>query len=206
MLSRQAIRAFLGWDCIDARQRKYDQGRRVIANPSLLMSPLTRSAPRRRGTFRRQLRCPLEIRTHCWRKPDSNPRFPFGIGTASRRWSRALARLQTAIHPSVGPGVRMRLPPPMSPANRHRSSHRLRARAPLTAIADPTDKLRSYASAFRRLRLGCAHERGLRRNNRAENSHQAVRRRERKMQRFKSARSANSFATTARAPDAKRAA
>ena len=53
-----------------------------------------------------------------------------------------------------------------------------------------TDKLRSYASAFRQLRLTCPHEQGLRKNNRAENSHQAVRRRERKMQRFKSARSA----------------
>jgi transposase-like protein len=53
-----------------------------------------------------------------------------------------------------------------------------------------TDKLRSYASAFRRLRLNCPHQQGLRKNNRAENSHQPVRRRERKMQRFKSARSA----------------
>jgi putative transposase len=34
-----------------------------------------------------------------------------------------------------------------------------------------TDKLRSYASAFRRLRLTCPHEQGLRKNNRAENSH-----------------------------------
>jgi putative transposase len=40
-----------------------------------------------------------------------------------------------------------------------------------------TDKLRSYASAFRRLRLTCRHEQGLRKNDRAENSHQAVRRR-----------------------------
>ena len=32
-----------------------------------------------------------------------------------------------------------------------------------------TDKLRSYASAFRRLRLSCPHEQGLRSNNRAEN-------------------------------------
>ena len=56
-----------------------------------------------------------------------------------------------------------------------------------------TDKLRSYASAFRRLQLACPHEQGLRKNNRAENSHQAVRRRERKMQRFKSARSAQRF-------------
>jgi transposase-like protein len=56
-----------------------------------------------------------------------------------------------------------------------------------------TDKLRSYASAFRRLQLTCPHEQGLRRNNRAENSHQPVRRREHKMQRFKSARSAQRF-------------
>src|SRR5438445_6030206 len=56
-----------------------------------------------------------------------------------------------------------------------------------------TDKLRSYAAAFRRLRLTCRHEQGLRKNNRAENSHQAVRRRERKQQRFKSARSAQRF-------------
>ena len=56
-----------------------------------------------------------------------------------------------------------------------------------------TDKLRSYASAFRRLKLTCPHEQGLRKNNRAENSHQVVRRRERKLQRFKSARSAQVF-------------
>src|ERR1700756_5426205 len=31
-----------------------------------------------------------------------------------------------------------------------------------------TGELRSYASAFRRLRLTCPHERGLRKNNRAE--------------------------------------
>src|ERR1700738_1175990 len=56
-----------------------------------------------------------------------------------------------------------------------------------------TDKLRSYGSAFRRLRLICRHEHGLRMNNRAENSHQVVRRRERKMQRFKTAGSAQHF-------------
>ena len=50
-----------------------------------------------------------------------------------------------------------------------------------------TDKLRSYGAAFRHLGLSCHHEQGLRENNRAENSHQVVRRRERKMQRFKSA-------------------
>jgi len=56
-----------------------------------------------------------------------------------------------------------------------------------------TDKLGSYGLAFRQLRLTCHHEQGLRKNNRAENSHQPVRRRERKMQRFKSARSAQRF-------------
>jgi len=56
-----------------------------------------------------------------------------------------------------------------------------------------TDKLRSYSAAFRHLGLSCHHEQGLRENNRAENSHQVVRRRERKMQRFKSAASAQRF-------------
>jgi putative transposase len=62
--------------------------------------------------------------------------------------------------------------------------------APKLLVAD---KLGSYGSAFRQLRLTCPHEQGLRSNNRAENSHQVVRRRERKMQRFKSARSAQRF-------------
>ena len=56
-----------------------------------------------------------------------------------------------------------------------------------------TDKLRSYGSALRQLQLTCPHEQGLRKNNRAENSHQPVRRRERKIQRFKSAGSAQRF-------------
>src|ERR1700676_3449733 len=56
-----------------------------------------------------------------------------------------------------------------------------------------TDKLRSYGAAFHDLHLTCRHEQGLRMNNRAENSHQIVRRRERKMQRFKSAGSAQHF-------------
>jgi len=56
-----------------------------------------------------------------------------------------------------------------------------------------TEKLRSYAAAFRCLGLTCPHQQGLRNNNRAANSHQAVRRRERKLQRFKSARSAQRF-------------
>src|SRR5215469_15009617 len=56
-----------------------------------------------------------------------------------------------------------------------------------------TDKLRSYASACRQLLLTCRHEHGLRQNNRAENSHQVALRREHKLQRFKSAKSAQRF-------------
>jgi transposase-like protein len=56
-----------------------------------------------------------------------------------------------------------------------------------------TDQLRSYGAAFAELGITARHERGLRKNNRAEVSHQPVRRRERKMQRFKSPGSAQRF-------------
>ena len=56
-----------------------------------------------------------------------------------------------------------------------------------------TDDLRSYAAAVRDLGLAGRHDRGRWRNNRAENSHQPTRRRERRMQGFKSAGSAQRF-------------
>ncbi len=56
-----------------------------------------------------------------------------------------------------------------------------------------TDKLRSYPSAFRAIGLAAEHDRGLRANNRAENSHQPVLQRERKLQWFKSPGSAQRF-------------
>src|SRR5919205_3784765 len=56
-----------------------------------------------------------------------------------------------------------------------------------------TDKLRSYGAAFRAIGLSARHEQGWRQNNRAENSHQPTRRRERKMQGFKSPGSAEHF-------------
>jgi putative transposase len=59
-----------------------------------------------------------------------------------------------------------------------------------------TDKLRSYGRARQELGLAARHEQGLRKNNRAENSHQVVRRRERKMQGFKSPGSAQRFLST----------
>jgi putative transposase len=56
-----------------------------------------------------------------------------------------------------------------------------------------TDDLRSYRAAARDLGIERRHERGRWKNNRAENSHQPTRRRERKMQRFKSPGSAQRF-------------
>ena len=56
-----------------------------------------------------------------------------------------------------------------------------------------TDELRSYAAAVHDLGIAKRHERGRWRNNRAENSHQPTRRRERKMQGFKSVGSAQRF-------------
>ena len=58
-----------------------------------------------------------------------------------------------------------------------------------------TDELRSYAAASH-LGIAKRHERGRWRNNRAENSHQPTRRRETKMQGFKSVGSAQRFLST----------
>jgi putative transposase len=59
-----------------------------------------------------------------------------------------------------------------------------------------TDDLRSYSAAAQELGIERRHERGRWKNNRAENSHQPTRRRERKMQRFKSPGSAQKFLST----------
>jgi transposase-like protein len=59
-----------------------------------------------------------------------------------------------------------------------------------------TDKLPSYGAALRDLNMTEKHVTGGRSNNRAENSHLPVRQRERRMQRFKSAGSAQRFLST----------
>jgi transposase-like protein len=59
-----------------------------------------------------------------------------------------------------------------------------------------TDKLPSYSAALGDLGMDGRHVTGGRSNNRAENSHLPVRQRERRMQRFKSARSAQRFLST----------
>ncbi|QNQ64424.1 IS6 family transposase (plasmid) [Brucella sp. 6810] len=56
-----------------------------------------------------------------------------------------------------------------------------------------TDKLRSYSAAKAELMPGVEHRSHKGLNNRAENSHLAVRRRERRMMRFKSARQCQRF-------------
>lgn len=56
-----------------------------------------------------------------------------------------------------------------------------------------TDKLRSYAAAKRVVMPGVAHRQHRYLNNRAENSHQPTRERERRMRRFKSASHAQRF-------------
>jgi len=59
-----------------------------------------------------------------------------------------------------------------------------------------TDDLRSYSAAVRQLGIEPRHERGRGKNNRAEDSHQRTRRRERNIQRFKSPGSAQKFLST----------
>lgn len=56
-----------------------------------------------------------------------------------------------------------------------------------------TDKLKSYATAKRTIMPGVEHRQHKGINNRAENSHQPTRRRERQMKRFKSARQVQRF-------------
>ena len=59
-----------------------------------------------------------------------------------------------------------------------------------------TDKLPSYGAALSELGMRARHITGGRINNRAENSHLPIRQRERRMQRFKSAGSAQRFLST----------
>ena len=63
-------------------------------------------------------------------------------------------------------------------------------RAPRVMI---TDKLGSYGAAKKEIMPGVEHRQHKGLNNRAENSHQPTRRRERQMKRFKSARQAQRF-------------
>ena len=75
--------------------------------------------------------------------------------------------------------------------------NRLLRNQPVAPERITTDGLRSYGAALEQLGLRSLHQPGrLRENNRAENSHLPIRRRERKQQGFKSAASAQRFLTT----------
>jgi len=78
-----------------------------------------------------------------------------------------------------------------------RAAQRLMKRLLKSAIIPPrvmiTDKLRSYGAARAKMGLQVEHRQHKGLNNRAENSHQPTRRRERIMKRFKSARQAQRF-------------
>ena len=63
----------------------------------------------------------------------------------------------------------------------------------ITPATIVTDKLGSYSSALRELGVARRHDTGRWKNNRAENSHQPLRQRERRMKRFKSPGSAQRF-------------
>jgi len=78
-----------------------------------------------------------------------------------------------------------------------RAAQRLMKKLLKSAVRPPrvmiTDKLRSYGAARAKMRLRVEHRQPKCLNNRAENSHQPTRRRERIMKRFKSARQAQQF-------------
>ena len=80
-----------------------------------------------------------------------------------------------------------------------RAAQRLMKRLLKSAIIPPrvmiTDKLRSYGAARAKMGLQVEHRQHKGLNNRAENSHQPTRRRERIMKQFKSARQAQRFLT-----------
>jgi putative transposase len=58
-----------------------------------------------------------------------------------------------------------------------------------------TDRLRAYSAAMKEIGAADRHEVGGRLNNRAENSHQPFRRRERAMQRFRSLKTLQKFSS-----------
>jgi putative transposase len=89
--------------------------------------------------------------------------------------------------------------PVQSKRNKHAAlklMRRLLKKYAFVPVGIVTDDLRSYGAAARDLGIESRHERGRWKNNRAENSHQPTRRRERKMHRFKSAGSAQRFLST----------
>jgi DDE domain len=102
----------------------------------------------------------------------------------------------TGLSPA-GPDQLLLAHPPISRQSHRKAAKRLfrkllkkQGRSPRVLI---TDKLRSYAAAKREIMPGVEHRQHKGLNNRAENSHQPTRRRERIMKRFKSPRQVQRF-------------
>src|SRR6202795_1187968 len=100
----------------------------------------------------------------CWRAVDQNG-FVLDVLVQRRRDTRAAQRLMRKLLKSAGAPPRVMI----------------------------TDKLRSYGAARAKMGLQVEHRQHKGLNNRAENSHQPTRRRERIMKRFKSRRQAQRF-------------
>ena len=118
------------------------------------------------------------------------------LAVASRRDGRPDRRqagLALARRRQRGRGARLLVQPRRDKAAAVKLMRKLLKKQGYAPTVLVTDKLRSYGAARPRIGMTARHEQGLRANNRAENSHQPVRRRERKMQRFKSAGSAQRF-------------
>jgi hypothetical protein len=109
-------------------------------------------------------------------------------------WSRSLdGKCTCGAVDSEGEVLEILVQPQRDKAAALRLLRKLFRRQGFVPTAIVTDKLRSYGAALREIGFSGLHEQGLRANNRAENSHQPVRRRERKMQGFKSIKSAQRF-------------
>jgi putative transposase len=98
-----------------------------------------------------------------------------------------------ALNDSEGEVLEILVQPRRDQAAALRLIRKLLRRQAFAPAAIVTDKLRSYGAALREIGFSGRHEQGLRANNRAENSHRPLRRRERTMQGFKSAKSAQRF-------------
>ena len=117
-------------------------------------------------------------------------RSPVGSTISGALW------ISTAYRPKGVAKARAGCPGP-APARQERAAKRLlrkllkrQCRTPRVMI---TDKLGSYGAAKKEIMPGVEHRQHKGLNNRAENSHQPTRRRERQMKRFKSARHAQRF-------------
>ena len=151
--------------------------RGIVASPETVRQWARKFGQALANRIRRRLPCPGDkwhldevvitiagTRHRLWRAVDQHGRV-LDVLVQSRRDKRAAKRLLRKLLKKQG-------------------------RAPRVMV---TDKLRSYGAAKREIMPGVEHRQHKGLNNRAENSHQPTRRRERQMKRFKSARHVQRF-------------